>query len=164
MREKIQKSQSTCLAQTRISIHVSLSNPPKSEFSKRKSKTWFGTKDNKSERPYCTQSKQVSVTASFSLEFLNALSVNKGWALLGKDEKFMPLLHLFQYMLVCFPLELGWGDCSTLGPVVVCVCAQSLSRVRLFATPRTIAQQALLSVRLPRYMECVNISSSRGSS
>ena len=46
------------------------------------------------------------------------------------------------------------------------VCAQSLSHVQLFATPRTVAHQAPLSMGFfqTRILEWVVISSFRGSS
>ena len=49
---------------------------------------------------------------------------------------------------------------------IMCVCAQVLSCVQLFATPWTAAHQALLSMGIPqaRILEWVAISSSRGSS
>ena len=42
-----------------------------------------------------------------------------------------------------------------------CVCAQSLSRVRLFATPCTVARQAPLSMGFPRQdsKKVININS-----
>ena len=46
--------------------------------------------------------------------------------------------------------EPALGPCCLLAPVVV----QSLSRVRLFLTPWTVARQAPLSVELPRQEYC----------
>ena len=46
------------------------------------------------------------------------------------------------------------------------VCAESLSRVRLFVTPWTVAQQVSLSMGIlqARILECVSVPFSRGSS
>ena len=48
---------------------------------------------------------------------------------------------------------------------MLCCCALSLSRVRLFATPWTVARQAPLSIGIPqaRIQEWVALPSSRGS-
>ena len=50
-------------------------------------------------------------------------------------------------------LQVSAGDLAwpcAMKPVCVCVCAQSLSRVRFFATPGTAARQAPLSMGFPR--------------
>ena len=90
-----------------------------------------------------------------------------------------PDYWVFWAPLKFYPLE-DWLTCSTLNPdprgishsasatlAPMCVFAQSLSRVWLFATPwRTIAQQAPLSMEFfqARILGWVTISYSRGSS
>ena len=55
---------------------------------------------------------------------------------------------------------------QTIDKCVLLCCAQSCGHVQLFATPQTVAPQALLSVGIPqpRILEWVAMTSSRGSS
>ena len=80
-----------------------------------------------------------------------------------------------QYVTISpFPISMSLAINFTLSnvnylimTVPVCVCAQSVSRVQLFATPRTVVHKAPLPMeylRQARILELVAISFSRGSS
>ena len=70
--------------------------------------------------------------------------------------------HVVQYFLVAYfiPLCIYWSV------PLMSVCAQALSRVRLFVIPRTVARQAPLSMGIlqARTLDWVAMPSSRGSS
>ena len=70
--------------------------------------------------------------------------------------------HVVQYFLVAYfiPLCIYWSV------PLMSVCAQALSRVRLFVIPWTVAHQAPLSMGIlqARTLDWVAMPSSRGSS
>ena len=67
--------------------------------------------------------------------------------------------------LICSLCQFPWCKCSHCGHLKLC-CAESLSRVRLFVTPWTVAHQAPLSMGIlqARILEWIAMPSSRGSS
>ena len=90
------------------------------------------------------------------------------WLTFLKEETQRPLIYFVfkaRFSFAPLGLEMATVGHSRTDGSVIGVCAQSLSCVRLFATPWTVAHQVLLSVQFSqaRILKQVAISSSRGS-
>ena len=83
--------------------------------------------------------------------FTKKLSWCWGWAMMKGLVTLTITLSYLNSLWKALSTSLSWGPCLALWyEACVCMSAQSLSRVWLFATPWTVARQAPLSKGFPR--------------